>query len=253
MCRSKTELPSLQADMQKIFFLYSIALFFLLFPLAGTVFGESIRGLVEAGNEAFARGEYDASLEKYEKAGELKPDSGVVLFNRGAALYRQERYDEALNAFERAASQAMTEGYRDLEAKSRYNMGNSAFRRAERLSREDPRQGLEELKRSSGFFKDAVQQSPEFTLAAQNLEISRRAAKQLEELIQQQEQQAWEQAQQRQEIADELQNLQKEQQQVAQQSGERAREQEQQGSTGKESQQAEKQQAITERTREGGM
>ncbi len=238
--------------MRKHLFLCGFVLFSLLFAAILPAFGESARGLVEEGNEAFGRGEYDTSLKKYQKAGGLVPDSAVVQFNRGAALYRKERYDEAFDAFEQAASQAMTDGDRELETKSRYNMGNSAFRRAERLSLEDPRRGLEEFKRSSGFFQDAVQGSPGFAEAAQNLEISRRAVKQLEELIQQQEQQARDQAQQKQEIADELQKLQQEQQQAAQQSGEMARKQEEAGSGGDAAQQAERQQAITEQTRETG-
>jgi Ca-activated chloride channel family protein len=238
--------------MRKYFFLCGLVLFHLLVTVAGPAFGESARNLVEEGNEAFGRGEYETSLQKYEKARELEPDSAVVLFNRGGALYRQERYDEALNAFEQAASQAMTDGNRELEAKSRYNMGNSAFRRAGQMSRENPRLGLEEFKRSSGFFQDAVKRSPGYTAAAQNLELSRRAAKQLEELIQQQEEQARKQAEQKQEVADELEKLQQEQLQAAQQSGEMAREQEKTGSAGDAGQQAERQESITEQTRETG-
>jgi tetratricopeptide (TPR) repeat protein len=192
-----------------------VGFFIILVLLPSSVFAESARNLVETGNEAFLSGDYETSLQYYEKAADLDPDSAVVLFNRGDALYKQEKYDEALNVFEGAAAKAMAENDHELEARSRYNMGNSAYRRAEILSRDDLQQAFDEYRRSSDFFQTAVKRNPGFSEAAQNLELSRLAAKQVEELIRQQEQQAREQQQQKQDMAKELENLQKEQQEGA--------------------------------------
>jgi tetratricopeptide (TPR) repeat protein len=229
-----------------------VGFFIILVLLPSSVSAESARDLVESGNEAFFLGDFETSLQNYEKAADLDPDSAVVLFNRGDALYKQEKYDEALDVFEGAAAKAMENDDQELEALSRYNMGNSAYRRAEILSREDLQQAFEEYRRSSEFFQTAVKRKPGFPEAAQNLELSRLAAKQVEELIQQQEQQAREQQQQKQEIAKELENLQKEQQEAAEQSRDMAQSQQQEGTSDAAAQQAQNQKSITERTREAG-
>jgi tetratricopeptide (TPR) repeat protein len=145
----------------------------LLFLVPGIAWAESARSLVESGNEAFSQDDFAAALENYEKAAESEPDSAVVLFNKGDALYKQEQYDEALNVFEQAAAKALGNNDQMLEAQSRYNMGNSAYRRAEIFSREDLNKAFEEYKRSSGYYQSAVKLNPNLSEAAHNLEASR--------------------------------------------------------------------------------
>ena len=236
--------------MHKLFTHNIVGFIFLLLLVPGAVTAESARSLVESGNEAFRQGDFVTSLDNYEKAAESEPDSAVVLFNKGAALYKQEKYDEALNVFEGAAAKALENSDPMLEAQSRYNMGNSAYRRAEKLSREDINAAFEEYKRSSGYYQSAVKLNPNLSEAAQNLEASRIAAKQVEELIRKQQQQAQQQAEQKQDIAKELENLQKEQQKAAEQSRDLAQNQQQQGANSEAAQQAENQKSITEKTRE---
>ena len=221
---------------------------FILIPSAASA--ESARSLVESGNEAFSRGDYAASLEKYERAAESDSDAAIILFNKGDALYRQNKFLEAFNVFEQAAAKALENNEQALEARSRYNMGNSAFRRAEELGRENPQMALEEYKRSSGYYQSAVKLDPNFNEAAHNLEVSRISAKQIEDLIRQQQQQALQQAQQKQDIASALDKLQQEQQDAAEQSKEPDRSQQQQSAENDPAHQAENQRSITDRTRQ---
>ena len=240
--------------MQKLLSQYSIGFIFLLLLVPGSVSAESARALVASGNEAFSREDFAAALENYEKAAESEPGSAAVHFNKGDALYKQEKYDEALNVFEQAAAEARKEKDQMLEAQTRYNMGNSAYRRAEALGRENPERALEEYKRSSEYYQSAVKLDPSLSEAAFNLEASRIAAKQIEELIRQKQEQAQQQAQQKQEIAEELQNLQQQQKEAAEESRDLARSREQQGVDGAGAQKAEqladKQKSITGRTGE---
>ncbi len=225
------------------FFIISI-----LIPCAASA--ESARSLVESGNEAFSRGDYAASLEKYERAAGSDSDAAIILFNKGDALYRQNKFQEAFDVFEQAAVKAMENNDQALEARSRYNMGNSAFRRAEELGRENPQMAFEEYKRSSGYYQSAVKLDSDFTEAAHNLEVSRITAKQIEDLIRQQQQQAQQQAQQKQDIASTLDKLQQEQQDAAEQSKEQAGFKQQQSAENDPAQQAEDQRSITDRTRQ---
>lgn len=238
--------------MRKLFSQYIGGIVFVIFLLPGAVFAESARSLVESGNEAFHQGDFAASLKNYEKAAESEPDSAIVLFNKGDALYKQGKFAEAINIFEQAAAKALENKDQALEAQSRYNMGNSAFRRAEELRRENPQMALEEYKRSSGYYQSAVKLKPNFSESAHNLEVSRMAAKQIEDFIRQQQQQAQEQAQQKQNLAEELEGLQKEQQGAAEQSRDLSQSQKQQDADNDAAQQAENQKAITDRTKETG-
>jgi len=229
-----------------IFFVFSLLL------LPNHVAAESAKNLVENGNKAFARGDYETSLENYNKAAEAEPDSAVVLFNKGDAFYKQENYAEALNLFEQAAENAREKNDRRMEAQSRYNMGNSSFRQAENLQQQDPETALADYKRSSEYFQSAAKLDPDFTDATYNLETSRIAAKKVEELIRRKKQEAQQQAQQKQDMAKDLQNLQKEQQEAADKSGELNRSQ-QQGIKDQAQEQtkklAENQKSLTDRTR----
>ena len=63
--------------------------FIVLFLLPGFASAESVRSLVESGNEAYEQGDYVKSLDNYERAAEAEPDSAVVIFNKGNALYKQ--------------------------------------------------------------------------------------------------------------------------------------------------------------------
>ena len=229
---------------------------FILFLLPSLTTAESARGLVEEGNKTFAGGDYAASLEQYNKAAEIDPDSAIILFNKGDALYKQGKFAEALNAFDQAAAKAMQSNDRTFEAQSRYNMGNSSFQKGEKLKQKDLETALAEYKRSSEYFQSAVKLNPDFTDAAHNLEASRIVAKQVEELIRLQKQEARQQEQQKQEIAEELENLQKEQQGAAEQSKDldQSGQQEEAKHEGVEQAQqlAENQKSITDRTREAG-
>jgi len=238
--------------MQKLFSLHIFGALFMLLLVPGLACAESARSLVESGNEAFRQGDFATALDNYEKAAASEPDSAVVLFNRGDALYRQEKYDEALNVFEGAAAKAMADNDPMLEAQSRYNMGNSAYREAERYRQEDLQKAYETFKRSSGYYQSALKLNSNLPEAAHNLEAARIAAKQVEELIRKQEEKAQQGEQQKQEIAKDLQNLQKEQQDAAEQSRDLAQSQEQEGSDSETAQQAANQESITARTRETG-
>jgi tetratricopeptide (TPR) repeat protein len=239
--------------MKNRFYQYILGVIFVMLFFPASSSAESSRSLVEEGNKAFAQEDYGASWEHYNKAAEMEPESAIVMFNMGDALYKQEKFAEAFNAFEQAAAKALQNNDRMLEARSRYNMGNSSFRKAEKLLQENPEMALAEYKRSSEYYQAAVKLDPDFTDAAHNLEASRIAARQIEEVIRQQKQEAQQQEQQKKDIAEKLENLQQEQQDAAEQTNKLDQSRQQEGAKGEtaeqEGQLAENQEDITERTR----
>ena len=164
-----------------------VILLMLFFP--GLLMAESVRSLIDSGNTAYDQGDYAKSLDHYKKAAEIDPDSAVALFNKGNAFYKLGNYPEAFNAYEKAAGKAIKEDNLQLEAQSRYNMGNSAFRRAEKLVQEAPETAYEEFNRSSQNFQSALKLDPKISDAGHNLEVARIKARKVEELMRRQQQQ----------------------------------------------------------------
>ncbi len=74
------------------------------------------------GNEAFSEGRYSESETYYMKALDKNRDYFKAAFNLGDAMYRQERYVNAAQQFERAAAMATTKAEK---GKAFYNAGNA--------------------------------------------------------------------------------------------------------------------------------
>ncbi len=131
---------------------------------AGTDPGSKGEKSGRAGNKAYETERYDVATEHYQ-AGLSEMDEiaqGSVthgLFNNlGSALYRQQSFDEAQTAFERAILSASSN--EDM-ARAAYNAGNNAFRR------QDMEAALE-------FYKSALLSDPDNLDAKYNYELVRR-------------------------------------------------------------------------------
>ena len=222
-----------------------------LFPM--TIFAESARQLVQSGNDAYLVGDYKKSLENYDKAAAAEANSPVILFNKGNALYKQEAYDEAIKAFEQAAVQSIQTDDQNLEAKSRFNIGNSAYRKAEKVRSTDLQKSVDIYEQSAENYQAALQINPELIDAGHNLEMARKAANQVLNEIKQQEKQQQQQKQAQEQLSKELNELLQQQQDAAQKSGELAESEQQEtipDNTQKSEKLADEQQAIKSRTEE---
>jgi tetratricopeptide (TPR) repeat protein len=167
----------------------------LLLPL--TARADSITGLIEEGNIAYLAGEYDRALSAYEEASVAAPESPIIYFNKGGTLYQMGNYAAATDAFEKAALKTKDP---QLEAKSRFNLGNCSFREAERQQDSDLNKALEALTTSIQHYQEALELAPEFVEAAENIEVARLVMKNILDAINkqkeaaQQQQEAMEQA-----------------------------------------------------------
>ena len=88
----------------------------------GMVRGQSVRSLVNDGNDLYEKKKFSDSEVNYRKALEREPASVEGHFNLGNALYKQGKTDESLKEFEN--STLKTEK-KQARADAYYNMGNS--------------------------------------------------------------------------------------------------------------------------------
>lgn len=121
------------------------------------------------GNRLYEEGRFAEAHEKYLEALLEAPDSPIIRFNDGNALYRGEDYESALESF-RAAVES---GDPELASAAWYNLGNTLYR-----------QGA--LPESLEAFKQALRADPGDADAKHNLE---RVLEQMQEQEQQQQQQ----------------------------------------------------------------
>ena len=239
--------------MQKQFLKITAAILLWVFLLPAVVFADSTRQLVRSGNNAYKAGDYGKSLEEYEKAAEAGPDSPVILYNKGNALYKKGLYDEAIEVFEQAAIQSIQTDDQNLEAKSRFNMGNSAYRKAEILRSSDLQKSLEIYEQSAGNYQAALQLNAELIDAGYNLEMARKAANHVLSEIKKQEKLTQQRQDAQDQLSKELNELLQQQQKAAQESSELAESQQQEttpDNTQKATELADEQQALRNRTEE---
>jgi len=127
-------------------------------PLAA--FAAGAREAVREGNELFAQGDYEGALEHYADAEVDLPDSPTVLLNAGAALYMQDKFEEAATKFQRAAQK----GEADLAGLAHYNLGNCNFK-------------LGKLQEALESYKEAIQLDPTDMDAKFNYELTQKMLK----------------------------------------------------------------------------
>ncbi len=126
------------------------------------------RSLVEEANRLYAEGRYAEAHEMYLEALRENPGSPLIRFNEGNALYQNQEFERALEAYR----DAIEAGDTGLAQGAWYNLGNSLFRQ-------------QQLDTSLEAYKQALRINPGDTDAKHNLE---RVLEQMEEEENQQDQ-----------------------------------------------------------------
>jgi tetratricopeptide (TPR) repeat protein len=125
------------------------------------------RGAVDAGNRLYDEGRYEEAHEQYLEALRQAPDSPIVPFNDGNALYRTEELQRAMESYRRAVES----GDPRIEAQAWYNLGNALYKQ-------------QQLEPALEAYKEALRRNPADTDAKHNFEVT------LEQLQQQQQQES---------------------------------------------------------------
>ena len=148
------------------------------------------RGAVDAGNRLYDEGRYEEAHEQYLEALRQAPDSPIVPFNDGNALYRTEELQRAMESYRRAVES----GDPAIEAQAWYNLGNALYKQ-------------QQLEPALEAYKEALRRNPADTDAKHNFEVT------LEQLQEQQQQESDDQQDENDEARDQQDRPQSEQEQ----------------------------------------
>jgi len=132
-----------------------INLFLFLFTVicSNDNFAQSTRSLVNEGVDLYNEQNYADAEVNFKKGAEESPNNFEAKFNLGDAYYKQQRYDEAMKAYQ----SAFVDAKNDLEKSDiYYNIGNSLLK-------------SQKLKESIAAYKEALKLDPNDEQAKYNL------------------------------------------------------------------------------------
>ena len=174
-------------------------------------------GEVAEGNRLYAEGKFEEALNAYHRAAQDEPDSPRIFFNLGDALYRLGRHRESDDLFRKVGR--ARESSPALAAGAWYNLGNSLLEQ-------------ENLEESLQAYRRAIEADPADLDAKYNYEVAllrqQQQQQQQQQKQQKQEQQEQEQEQEQQQEQEQEKEQEQEQQQEKQQQQEQQQDQQQQ-------------------------
>ncbi|MGF1656539.1 MAG: VWA domain-containing protein [Verrucomicrobiales bacterium] len=132
--------------------------------------------------DAYEAGEYEKALEIFETLGAKESADPSTLFNAGAAAYKNNEWDDALEFF----GKSLRHSERSKQAPSHYNLGNTLFRKGEFSERNEDK--IASWRSSLQHYDSALQIDPDDEETRINREIVAERLRQLEEAMAQAQQ-----------------------------------------------------------------
>ncbi len=130
-----------------------ILVIILLFSQPVLCFAESAAKAVRKGNQLYKEKKYDEAIKNYNEAQITMPDSEVVNFDTGAALYKKGDYEKAMDSF----IKGLTTEDPALESKANYNIGNSKYRQAELKENTELEVAIALCREALDYYKRAIE------------------------------------------------------------------------------------------------
>ncbi|MCA9403526.1 MAG: tetratricopeptide repeat protein [Candidatus Omnitrophica bacterium] len=141
---------------------------------------------VNSGNTAYLDGDYEKSAEKYKEALKKDSESDIINFNLGAAYYKQNRYDEALDHLRKA----VLSDDDPLREQAHYNLGNTLYQSGRLfLADRDLDTAIQYYEEALAEYEKAMDINPDDADARFNYEYVKKELEQLKQQNQQQDQQ----------------------------------------------------------------
>jgi Ca-activated chloride channel family protein len=108
------------------------------------------------GYRLYAEGQYDHAAERWREALIDEPDSPLLRYNLGTALFRDSKFDEAAEAFGHVAASADPQ----WKEKAAYNWGNSLYRVGQNAETAQPESAVKNWEQALEAYRLAMAADP---------------------------------------------------------------------------------------------
>ena len=187
--------------MKKRIFITFLSLF--LIPCS-LVFGQREASDVRKGNKQYNKQDYNAAEISYRRALDTNKESYAAQYNLGEALFKQDKYPEALAAYESAARMLDKNKDKEQMAKVMHNIGNCQF-------------AQQQYDKAVAAFQESLRANPKDNDTRYNLVKAMEMLQQQQQQQQQNQNQNQQQQQEQQEQQEQQQQQQQEQQEQQEQ------------------------------------
>ncbi|MCD6460000.1 tetratricopeptide repeat protein [bacterium] len=147
-------------------------------------FTNNFRSKIKEANKDYENADYEKSLKKYMDINVEHPGNALVEYNIGNTLYKQKRYDEAIEHFEKASVNSDIK----LKSKTNYNIGNSLYQQAiqsESAGKLD--ESIKKMKNAVEYYKQALHNNPSDKDVKYNIEFVQQEIKRILNKIKEQQ------------------------------------------------------------------
>lgn len=142
-------------------------------------------GEVGQGNRLYRQQKYQQALEQYEKAEAKNPSEAKIAYDLGAAAYKTGDYDKAVQYFQKGLLSDDDVFKRDVQ----YNLGGAFYKAGVAREDNDVADAIKQLKASLDTFEKARAAAPDDKDVVNNYEFVKKELQRLEQKQQQQQQQ----------------------------------------------------------------
>jgi Ca-activated chloride channel homolog len=141
--------------------------------------------MIRQGTKEYSEQKYGNAEVSYQKASVLNPESFEANFNLGDAMYKQGKYDQAIDKF---VHLSQTTSDKSQRASLHHNIGNSYLNKTATLLKEQKLDGaLKNVENSINSYKESLKNNPSDRETRYNLSYAHQLKKKLEEMKKQQQ------------------------------------------------------------------
>ena len=135
---------------------------------------------VSQGNKLFHQGDYTASVKEYEEALKKNPESDVIHFNLGTALYKNGDYQSAEGHLEKS----LLSDRADLKQKAYYNLANTYYQLGIKNEKDNKlTQAISLLEKSMTDYQRALELNPKDKDAKDNIDFTKKEIEDLKKKL----------------------------------------------------------------------
>jgi Ca-activated chloride channel family protein len=136
------------------------------------------------GNRLYESGKYEEAAARYGEGLVDDPESMLLQFNLGTALYKQGKYAEALNSFTKVAAA----GNEEWIARAAHNLGNTHYQLGSAAEEKDPQAAIASYEQALASYRRAMGADPQDRDAKLAHEIVARKLAELRKKLEEQQQ-----------------------------------------------------------------